>query len=103
MHNKKIIFLIFLAFLVQSCKTWDSVKRGLTGGKDKSADEFLVKKKDPLVLPPQFESLPSPSDSEVLEEVSSFERKITKATSTENISTESSSAEQSILEKIKNK
>ena len=104
MYNKKIIFLIFLALLIQSCNTFDSVKRGLTGAKDKSSDEFLVKKKDPLTLPPQFESLPTPEDSGVVEEeVSSFERSLTKTTSTENTSTDSSSAEQSILEKIKNK
>ena len=84
--------------------TLDNVKKGLGGGKRRTTDEFLVKKKDPLTLPPQFESLPTPEDSGVVEEeVSSFERSLTKTTSTENTSTDSSYAEQSILEKIKNK
>ena len=39
-----------------------SVKRGLTGSKSDSTDEFLVQKKDPLILPPDFESLPSPEE-----------------------------------------
>ena len=78
---------------------WDSVKRGLTGEKKLSTDEFLVKKKDPLILPPDFESLPTPSDRrEAIEEVSSFEKTLTK--SVENASESKASAEQSILKKI---
>ncbi len=78
---------------------WDSVKRGLTGEKKLSTDEFLVKKKDPLILPPDFESLPTPSDRrEAIEEVSSFEKTLTK--SVENVSESRTSAEQSILKKI---
>ena len=47
--------------MITSCaNTWDSVKRGLTGKKQTSTDEFLVEKKDPLVLPPNFEDLPIP-------------------------------------------
>ena len=47
MFNKKIILIISTIFLLTSCAgTWDSVKRGLTGAKANSADEFLVKKKD---------------------------------------------------------
>ena len=60
---KKIINLIVLTFFVTSCSdTFSSVKRGLTGAKSNSADEFLVKKKAPLILPPDFEDLPSPEE-----------------------------------------
>ena len=48
--------------MVTSCGGWDSVKRGLTGAKRQSTDEFLVQKKDPLILPPDFDSLPSPTE-----------------------------------------
>ena len=59
--HKKIIYILVLIYFVTSCAdTFDSVKRGLTGSKRKSADEFLVKKKDPLILPPDFENLPTP-------------------------------------------
>jgi flagellar hook-basal body complex protein FliE len=100
MPRNKIIYLITLIFLLTSCGGgWDSVKRGLTGEKKLSTDEFLVKKKDPLILPPDFESLPTPSDRrEGIEEVSSFEKTLTK--SVENVSESKSSAEQSILKKI---
>ena len=59
---KKIVFSLIILLFVTSCSdTWDSVKRGLTGQKNNSTDEFLVEKKDPLVLPPNFEDLPEPS------------------------------------------
>ena len=73
---KKIAYVIILGFFVTSCaNTFDSVKRGLTGAKKDSADEFLVKKKDPLILPPDFDSLPSPSDKKkAAQEISNFEK-----------------------------
>ena len=106
MLKKKTIFLILLIFLVTSCAgSWSNVKRGLTGAKKESIDEFLVQKKDPLILPPDFDSLPSPSDrEEAIEEMSSFEKTITEATETEiTSSTTGSSTEDSILKQIRKK
>ena len=106
MFKKKTIFIVALAFLVTSCAdSWSSVKRGLTGAKQKSTDEFLVEKKDPLILPPDFDSLPSPSDrEEAMEEMSSFERSLKQASETEITSSSSrSSTEDSILKQIKKK
>jgi hypothetical protein len=34
-----------------------SVKRGLTGEKRASTDEFLIKKKDALIMPPDYKNL----------------------------------------------
>tara|TARA_Y100000590_G_scaffold467137_1_gene644952 strand:- start:548 stop:865 length:318 start_codon:yes stop_codon:yes gene_type:complete len=105
MFNKKIVFTVLVAFLISSCAdTWSSVKDGLTGAKRKSSDEFLVKKKDPLVLPPDFESLPSPSQraEEVVDEITSFEKTLRKTSPDEEFSS-SGSSEQSILEKIRKK
>jgi len=100
MLRNKIIYSITLIFLLTSCGGgWDSVKRGLTGEKKLSTDEFMVKKKDPLILPPDFESLPTPAyRQEAIEEVSSFEKTLTK--SVENVVESKASAEQSILKKI---
>ena len=106
MFKKKIIFIVALAFLVTSCgDTLGSVKRGLTGEKVKSTDEFLVKKKDPLILPPDFDSLPSPSEKEAaVEEMSSFEKTLKQASDTDIISSSTgSSAEDSILKEIRKK
>ena len=97
---------MLLIFLVTSCAdTWGSVKRGLTGAKQKSTDEFLVQKKDPLILPPDFDSLPSPSDrDEAIEEMSSFEKTFKQESETEiTASSAESSAEDSILKQIRKK
>ena len=100
---KKTICLITLIFLVTSCAgTWDSVKRGMTGQKQKSTDEFLVQKKDPLVLPPDFENLPDPSErSAAAEKMTSFEKTLKKQTISESSSATENSVEESILNQIK--
>ena len=95
---------MLLIFLVTSCAgTWGNIKRGLTGAKQKSTDEFLVQKKDPLILPPDFESLPSPSDrEEAIEEMSSFEKTLKQTSETEiTTSSTGSSTEDSILKQIR--
>ena len=97
---------MLLIFLVTSCAdTWGNVKRGLTGAKQESTDEFLVQKKDPLILPPDYESLPSPSDrDEAIEEMSIFEKTLKQASETEiTASSTGSSTEDSILKQIRKK
>ena len=93
---------MLLIFLVTSCAdTWGNVKRGLTGAKQKSTDEFLVQKKDPLILPPDFENLPIPDEENAAEEMSTFEKNL--ETLLEEDSSTSSSVESSILKKIRSK
>ena len=101
--HKKIIYILVLIYFVTSCAdSFDSVKRGLTGSKRDTADEFLVKKKDPLILPPDFENLPSPDEkTAIAEEISIFENVL--ETSIEDDSSTSSSVEDSILKKIQSK
>ncbi len=95
---KKIIFTLVLFLFISSCETMTSVKRGLTGEKVRSTDEFFIKKKDPLILPPNYESLPRPSDIEEVEEALSIKKKLV-----ENSSSDINSNERSILDQIKNK
>ena len=103
--NNKIIYILSIIFLVTSCGTMDSVKRGLTGEKRASTDEFFIKKKDPLILPPDFDSLPSPSDrNEAIEEISGFsiEKTLKQESETEiTASSTESSAEGSLLKQIR--
>jgi hypothetical protein len=99
---KKITYILLFIFLVSCAGTFDSVKRGLTGAKKSSADEFLVKKKDPLILPPDFENLPTPEEASVLlEESSIFENTLEDDGKAD--SPESKSVESSILKKIQSK
>ena len=96
---KKAIYIIIIIFFVTSCETMSSVKRGLTGEKKLSTDEFMVEKKDPLIMPPDYENLPTPEDRETAkEEISTFEESL--GTSIEDNSPSSSSTEGFILKKI---
>jgi hypothetical protein len=97
--HKKIIYIISIIFLVTSCDTLGSVKRGLTGEKKLSTDEFMIKKKDPLILPPDYENLPTPEERVTAEkELSTFEKSL--GTSIEDNSPSSTSTEGFILKKI---
>ena len=58
--NKNIFYLIVIIFFLNSCQ---SVRDGLTGAKRNQSDEFLVEKKNPLTLPPEFENLPVPIEN----------------------------------------
>tara|TARA_Y100001970_G_C13945184_1_gene705263 strand:- start:453 stop:767 length:315 start_codon:yes stop_codon:yes gene_type:complete len=102
---KKILYITILAFFVTSCgDTMHSVKRGLTGAKADSSDEFLIQKKDPLILPPDFENLPQPDQTSTVteeEEFLVFEKALENVT--EDNAPPSSSIEDSILKKIQSK
>ena len=57
---KNTLFIFLILGALSGCQ---SVKDGLTGQKQTNSDEFLVKKKNPLSLPPDFENLPEPTTS----------------------------------------
>jgi|TARA_B100000315_G_C14230220_1_gene430586 hypothetical protein len=101
--RKKIIYLLLsVVFFSTSCSSLSEVKRGLTGEKKQATDEFLVQKKDPLILPPDYESLPSPDERiAAKDEISAFEK--TLETSIEESSSSSDSVESAILKKIRSK
>jgi len=101
---------IFLSVLIilSSCQ---SFSEGMMGSKrSKSGDEFLVHKKKPLVIPPDFDEIPSPkpakknerttiSDSSTsIEDLLNIKRENSDKTFE---SVEDKSLEQSILKKIK--
>ena len=55
---KKFILLNFI-FLLVSCST---VKDAFVNQKKNNTDEFLVEKKSPLVMPPDYNELPIPKE-----------------------------------------
>lgn len=55
--EKNIFLIVIFVTFISGCS---SIKDTLTGVKKQNTDEFLVKKKDPLVLPPNFNDLPKP-------------------------------------------
>ena len=102
-----IVYLFLIIFALSGCQ---GIKDGLTGKKKSNSDEFLVKKKNPLVLPPKFGELPEPkmlsdkeknSEKEIdLKAILTKQTNITSSTSTNSNSNQS--LEKNILEKIKN-
>ena len=101
---KKISSILLFAivfFTFQSCQT---VKEGFTSQKKKSTDEFLVEKKSPLVMPPDFNELPLPKISENIEENESennIEKLISNNNSPESSGLQDKNFENLIIEKIK--
>ena len=102
---KNIFYSLVVLIALNGCQ---SVKDGLTGKKKSNSDEFLVEKKNPLVLPPKFDELPIPMATikkDENEEDDSLKKIITKNSSlANNIPKDTkldSSLEKNILEKIK--
>ncbi len=62
----KIIFLLLILIQINNCTNFNEAM----SGKSKTTDEFLVKKKDPLALPPKFEELPLPESQKQVKEKS---------------------------------
>ena len=62
MNKKSFSFLISIIIftILSGCQ---DVKKGLSGKKIDEGNEFLVIKKNPLVVPPNFNELPQPSDN----------------------------------------
>ncbi len=59
-HKFYIIFLS-LVIILSSCQKFSE---GMSGSKrSKTSDEFLVHKKKPLVMPPDFDDMPSPKQN----------------------------------------
>ena len=57
----KLFLFLFLFVFLSACK---SVKDTLSMKKQKTTDEFLIEKKNPLVLPPDYSELPVPKNDE---------------------------------------
>ena len=99
---KKILLLILLTTFLYGCS---SVTDGFKLKKKDNADEFLVEKKNPLVLPPNYNELPVPNSQIIKEEKSqSFDINLRTESSSKDrniLQEESTSTEQSILKNIK--
>ena len=58
MKNNYLLLIGF--FFLVSCGGLSEAGKVLRNEKVKTTDEFLVKKRNPLVLPPNFEEIPEP-------------------------------------------
>ena len=106
MKTNKIILICILGLLVSSCS---NVQKAFDPQRKNGSDEFLVEKKSPLSMPPEFERLPEPkikqkkiTNKENEVKLLLKQSKVNKTTNTnsENIN---ENFEQILLKKIKKK
>ena len=102
----KISRLLFFLIFLYSCGVGEALQ-----GKKRSdqGDEFLIDKKNPLAMPPDFDKLPKPGETSVKStkdiesDQSNIENLLKNSEIKEEVSSseESTSIENSILKKIK--
>ena len=99
----KILVIITLCLFITGC---NSVKKAFDPQRKNSSEEFLVEKKLPLSMPPEFDELPIPSNEKVDKEsqISNIESLITEKDSNKKseIIELDKDFEELILDKIKN-
>ena len=76
MIKNKLIFIVIILFSL-SLYACESVKNAIEGKKrSEQSDEFLVQKKNPLAMPPDYEELPTPGNQEVSPETFSDDNEV---------------------------
>ena len=101
----KILFLSLISISLVSCGSWGDAKKVLKNEKIRTTDEFLVKKKEPLELPPDFSDIPKPDTLKKDVRKNTEDQKIRKMLNAANKEQENekkfSTTENSILNKIR--
>ena len=99
---KKFVIYLLLLNLISAC---ESVQENFSLKKKDNSDEFLVKKKNPLTLPPNYNDLPEPKDFQLNtdnKKDNEFEKIINKPQNNQSKTViKKTSIEQSVIEKIK--
>ena len=100
--KKNLLILGILAILLNSCNTLKEASKTIRNEKKEGSDEFLIKKKEPLTQPHDFEKIPEPDTLATNKEEENFEATF-KKNKVEAVSPNSkkSSTESSILNRIK--
>ena len=100
---KKNFIFIFIFIFLSNCQSLGDFKKAMTGQKVNTTDEFLIKKKDPLILPPQYDKLPLPKSGDFQEKKENTVKSILKTGKNSEIkkSNSMSSLEKKILEELR--
>ena len=105
MKYLKILLILNLILFFGSCGT---VKKAFSNQKKNSSDEFLIEKKSPLVMPPDYNDLPSPdtTESNLEENASEIENLLANDENSDSQNKNSDNSdknfEESLIDKIKN-
>ena len=100
MRCLKILILFNIILFFYSCST---IGEGFSNNKKNNSDEFLVEKKSPLVLPPEFDELPFPKDKKEETDINknSLKELFSKNETDDAESSTNKNLEDSLLDKIK--
>ena len=103
MFSIKKLVLLALILITTSCGSMSEVGKIMRNEKITNTDEFLVKKKEPLTLPPDFAEIPEPGSLEKKKNDEIEKKKIEKAFKIKKQKQDkfnSGTLEESILKKI---
>ena len=99
--RRLIVFYFILILLLHSCSGGLSdASKVLRNEKARTTDEFLVKKRAPLALPPNYESLPTPGSQEKVQNDNENKIKSILAIPEKSASSKTTTVEQLIISKI---
>lgn len=104
MKKFNLFVLLNIILFLSSCGT---IKEGFSSQKKNNSDEFLVEKKSPLIMPPDYNELPIPREKnlETKFEESQIENLISKSEKDDELidkpDDKNKSFEDLLLEKIK--
>ena len=107
MQLRIIYFSIFYTFIVFFFNSCSNVKDAFDPQRKNSSEEFLVEKKSPLSMPPNFNELPVPQDTknnnkdDIKDLILAGENDTDLSSNSSNINT-GTDLEQSILDQINN-
>ena len=102
------LFILFILFnIILFLTSCGSVKEGFSNQKKNNSDEFLVEKKSPLIMPPDYNELPIPKEENLVTESNENEIKslISKTKNdkiVDNVDEKNKTFEELLLKKIKN-
>ncbi len=101
MKKNLLLFIIFI--MTNSCSGFSDAAKVLRNEKIRTTDEFLIEKKEPLILPPDYEVIPEPGTLSKKENTDQKKIKTILNTSEKgsNNMNSSSSTEESILKQIR--
>ena len=97
-----LILIVILAVLISGC---GSVKSAFDSGRKNSSEEFLVEKKSPLTMPPDFDELPIPQagKDEKIDQDKDIELLITKDVANQENMDQINNSDKEFLELILDK
>ena len=101
---KKFCLIIILFLILNSCKSMQEAGKVLRNEKVKTTDEFLVKQKEPLILPPDYNKIPVPgslSKDGNSKDGNNIKKILKNSQSKTPNKNNSSSVEDSIIDKIR--